>query len=277
MFAERSSHCLAHPNCRSQTESSTSGRAHTSTYAPSSTCQFCSSRRPFISPRHGLRGRNGERIGYGREGAVILDTPSLLRRGRGRAPVTVESLSDSVSGIDLVDAPTRRPMLPRGRPWPPHGIRENRPPGFMAPQSILSDGELEMDHEFGYGYGYPIQGHGHQHRSPFMTPTMSPRFPPRHPFLGSGVASPRSRRGASVGSGGGALIPRPRVPEGSGRMVNYRSPYVEDYESQMDAQDQLEYEAAMREMERRGDRGLWYDPDFYEEYPFEGEGRDEAW
>jgi hypothetical protein len=201
--------------------------------------------RPSPFNRHSRSGRGGERIGWGRHGGVRLDDTPMLRRRRG----SMNELVDGIGGFNLHGS-SRSPVMSRSPLGSPRGS-----PLFGGGRSPLDDdlfggGGSRRGSLFDPGMG--MGGLGSRDRL----------LSPRANLLGGGLLGPGSPAGSSRPSSifDPRALDRPRMPYGplASRLSNYRSPYVEDYFSEVDAAELVE----MEELERRG-LGFWYDDYLY--------------
>ncbi|KAF4629918.1 hypothetical protein G7Y89_g8222 [Cudoniella acicularis] len=209
-----------------------SRRQRSSSYAEGSLCDCpegtSSSRSSRDSTRH------GGRVGYGREGRVRLDDPTMLYRRRGTSGGIMDGIINNSGGPGYGGYP-RSPMM--GGFGPPRG------PPVMSPR---------IDPRMPYYGSDPYGG-----RSPLMlNSAMGPSGrAPQNGFMGGRGAlmsgalpappmphtGPRSplRPPNSSDIFNPYQMDRPRMPYGPAAMSpmrtssNYRSPYVEDYESEI--------------------------------------------
>ncbi|KAH7355093.1 hypothetical protein BKA65DRAFT_475555 [Rhexocercosporidium sp. MPI-PUGE-AT-0058] len=242
--------------------------------------------------RRGLGGRGGEKIGWGRQGAVRLDDPPL-RRSREEMDDRVGSPSamgrmgglgaqggidpfarrggiDSlgrlgglggaggmggmggIGGRDLFGGQV--PMMGR------NPLNSPRTPMFNGRQSSTEDPMLRLRQRGllrpDFGMESPGQDHFMGARQGLMDP------------LGLGMRSPSLRPGGSFDI---YAMDRPRMPYGpfqgspmqlQNRHMNYRPPYVEDYEGS-EVEAELAQQAAMQQMMMNGAGGA--NPFFFDD------------
>jgi hypothetical protein len=188
----------------------------------------------------GSGGRDREQIDWGREDRCRMpETPVLHRR-----PGSLGGLGDGMGGLGLgglggfgglgglggFGAPgLGRRMMPRG------SLGLGRGPSLYDGRGSFSDGGL-----LGLGQSpFGRRGHGLDLPGPRENLLLQG---PRLSLLGGGLSPPRSPLG-SLASGNDfdlMALDRPRMPYGplGPRMSNYRPPYVEDYYSDIDPEEQ---------------------------------------
>ncbi|KAE9371365.1 hypothetical protein N431DRAFT_467554 [Stipitochalara longipes BDJ] len=233
MFSDRSSHC--HP-----------GNGFHSRGGPSHGLggSGCSGGRfddMMFGGRPSLMGRNrgGRGLGWRREGGTRLDDTPMLRRRRG----SMSELIDGIGGLNLGGG-GRSPLGPRGS-------------SLLGGRSLLDDdlfGGLGGRRGGMLGRGMGMGGLGS--RDSFLGG--------RAGSMGSSLLGGGSRAGSSRASSIYDLqaLDRPRMPYGplGPRLSNYRSPYVEDYFSDIEPEELL----YMQQLERMGGSGFWLD-DLYDD------------
>ncbi|KAH6676553.1 hypothetical protein B0J14DRAFT_560848 [Halenospora varia] len=203
--------------------------------------------------------RYGRRTGYGREGRVNLDDLTMLYRRRGTAGGILDGIM--MGGVFGGQGGSRSPMMgnmgsprssmpPRIDPRQPYmSADEHGNPYGPRPSSLLNPGASPRGgvsrNGLGRGRG-PPQGPG-----PYMSGALPAPPLPRHLMSPRGPRSPRSSSSSSSIFDPYAFD-RPRMPYGpphphhpqhhphSPQMMhrpsNYRPPYVEDYESDLEAE-----------------------------------------
>jgi hypothetical protein len=260
MFSDRSSHCRSGDRCHSR-GSRSHGLGGLGSGGRIDDMEFGGRPSPF--GRHSRSVRNGEHIGWGREGAVRPEDTPMLRRRRG----SMSELMEGMGGMNLGGG-LRSPLMSRNPLGSPRG-----PPLFCGGRSPLEDGLFgggghRRGSLFGPGMGMGMgmgTGTGGMGLTGMGLGGLGSRerlLSPRAGLLGGGGLGPGPRPGSSRASSifDPQALDRPRMPYGplAPRLSNYRSPYVEDYFSEIDAAELAE----MEEMERRGL------PFWYEDYPY---------
>ncbi|RDL30796.1 uncharacterized protein BP5553_10141 [Venustampulla echinocandica] len=183
-------------------------------------------------------GIGGERIGYGREGCVRLDDNKAIlhpRRGATRGGFMDDFLGDGFAGLGGGNMPTP-PMMPQS----PFG-RHSRPPQIDPRKPYIPGG---------YKGGGP---------DPLLYPEYlanSPLDPLVTLYTMSGALSPGPpgsplSSSSPISSFNPYKMDRPRMPYGphGGPPMNYRQPYVEDYQSDTSEEDMLIEDALMQREE----------------------------
>jgi hypothetical protein len=185
-------------------------------------------------------------MGFGREGGTRFDDTPMLRRRRG----SMSELMDGIGGLNLGGG-GRSPLGSRGA-------------SLFAGRSPLDDDPFgglggRRGGLHGRGMGMGMDGLG----------SRDSLLGGRAGLLGGGgFLGGGSRASSRAGSIFDLqALDRPRMPYGPlPRLSNYRSPYVEDYFSEIDSNELLlrEEMERMERMERMGLGGFWFDD------PYEG-------
>jgi len=166
MSSDRSKHC---PSCQSRSES---GSVYGGRHRSRDHRDLNVERRRIHGPRLGFRRRDGETIGWGREGGVRLDAPPIIQRER--EPMGI--LGERMGSMGL-RGPGGRPPLPRGPRRPPLS-----PQGPHNPIGPLDYPEMLPPSQYmGYAppYGGHVPGDGVDDMlPPFQPPNPHERFPP---------------------------------------------------------------------------------------------------
>jgi len=183
------------------------------------------------------RHRSGRGLGWGRECGTRLDDTPMLRRRRG----SMSEIMDGMGGLNL------------------GGIGRN-PLG--SHRSSLLGGRSPLDDDMFGGLGG--RRGGLLGRGMGGLCSRDELLGSRAGLMGGGLLGGGARAASSRASSIFDLqaLDRPRVPYGplGPRISNYRSPYVEDYFSEID-QEELLY---MQQLERMGGVGFFLD-DLYDE------------
>ncbi|PMD35995.1 hypothetical protein L207DRAFT_515731 [Hyaloscypha variabilis F] len=244
MFSERSSHC--HPGNGFHARG---GRSQGFGGLGCSGGRFDDM---LFGGRASLRGRQrgGRGLGWGREGGSRLDDTPMLRRGR-------ESMSELMDGIGALNlgGGGRNPLGSRGSSL--LGGRSPMEDDLFGSLGGRPGGLLGRGMGMGMGPGMGMGGLG----------SRDSLLGGRAGLIGSGLLGAGSRANSSRASSLYDLqaLDRPRMPYGplgplGPCLQNYRSPYVEDYFSDIDPEELL----YMQQLERLGGNGFWLD-DPYDE------------
>jgi len=199
------------------------------------------------------RHRGGRGMGWGRESGTRLDDTPMLRRRRGSMSEVMDGIGGlNVGGLGRSPLGSRRSSLLGGRSPLDEDVF-----GDLGGRrgGLLSRGMgTGMGVGMGMGMGMGMGGLG----------SRESLLGSRAGLMGGGFLGGGSRAASSRASSIFDLqaLDRQRMPYGplGPRLSNYRSPYVEDYFSEIDPEE-LHY---LQQIERFGGNGFFLD-DFYDD------------